>query len=44
MEPNYNHQYNADEPAEKQLGTRGGVEGEVFCGNAISYFFLSHNL
>jgi len=40
MEPNYNHQYNAEELAEKQLGTRGGGgEGEVFCGNAISYFF-----
>jgi hypothetical protein len=40
MEPNYNHQYsyNADERAEKQLGTRRGVDGEVFCGNAISYF------
>jgi hypothetical protein len=39
MEHNYSHQYNADELAEKQLGTRGGVEGEVFFGNAISYFF-----
>jgi len=41
MEPNYNHQYsyNADKHAEKQLGTRRGVEEAVFCGNAISYFF-----
>ena len=36
MERNYNHQYNADELTEYQLVARGGVEGEVFGGNAIS--------
>jgi len=39
MEPNCTQQYNADELAEKELGTREGGEGEMFCGNAISYFF-----